>query len=125
MPTASRTHTQTPSSWPHSRHRCSSASTASPILTISAPSAGAQRVQVRPVSSCQRTARPGLPPPSAGHRPVRSSTFHSLSCRDRKSTRLNSSHITISYAVFCLKKKKKKHHTYLIKKKKKKKKKKH
>src|SRR5437667_6833683 len=28
---------------------------------------------------------------------------------DRKSTRLNSSHITISYAVFCLKKKKQKH----------------
>src|SRR5207248_4070698 len=27
-------------------------------------------------------------------------------CRDRKSTRLNSSHRTISYAVFCLKKKK-------------------
>src|SRR5437870_10862273 len=30
------------------------------------------------------------------------------SCRDRKSTRLNSSHVAISYAVFCLKKKKKK-----------------
>src|SRR5262245_64288546 len=31
-------------------------------------------------------------------------------CReDRKSTRLNSSHLGISYAVFCLKKKKKKH----------------
>src|SRR5437899_7562017 len=29
-------------------------------------------------------------------------------CRDRKSTRLNSSHLGISYAVFCLKKKKKK-----------------
>src|SRR6266513_4922601 len=28
-------------------------------------------------------------------------------CRDRKSTRLNSSHVSISYAVFCLKKKKK------------------
>src|SRR5699024_11841048 len=28
---------------------------------------------------------------------------------DRKSTRLNSSHVSISYAVFCLKKKKKKH----------------
>src|SRR6266700_2617975 len=28
--------------------------------------------------------------------------------RDRKSTRLNSSHVKISYAVFCLKKKKKK-----------------
>src|SRR5947209_16970886 len=33
--------------------------------------------------------------------------------RDRKSTRLNSSHANISYAVFCLKKKKKKHkHTH-------------
>src|SRR2546422_8027656 len=30
--------------------------------------------------------------------------------RDRKSTRLNSSHGYISYAVFCLKKKKKQHH---------------
>src|SRR5690554_7393459 len=29
---------------------------------------------------------------------------------DRKSTRLNSSHVRISYAVFCLKKKKKKIH---------------
>src|SRR5690625_5474782 len=28
--------------------------------------------------------------------------------QDRKSTRLNSSHVAISYAVFCLKKKKKK-----------------
>src|SRR5207249_10506406 len=28
--------------------------------------------------------------------------------QDRKSTRLNSSHVSISYAVFCLKKKKKK-----------------
>src|SRR5207253_5383206 len=28
--------------------------------------------------------------------------------RDRKSTRLNSSHVAISYAVFCLKKKKEK-----------------
>src|SRR5258705_9748129 len=30
----------------------------------------------------------------------------SVSIRDRKSTRLNSSHLGISYAVFCLKKKK-------------------
>src|SRR5437870_10466250 len=30
---------------------------------------------------------------------------------DRKSTRLNSSHVAISYAVFCLKKKKKKKKT--------------
>src|SRR5204863_7018370 len=35
-----------------------------------------------------------------------------LGGRDRKSTRLNSSHVEISYAVFCLKKKKKRtsHH---------------
>src|SRR5437762_10950416 len=32
--------------------------------------------------------------------------------KDRKSTRLNSSHRCISYAVFCLKKKKKKHKAY-------------
>src|SRR2546426_9222923 len=31
-----------------------------------------------------------------------------IKTRDRKSTRLNSSHLVISYAVFCLKKKKKK-----------------
>src|SRR5438874_3965268 len=31
----------------------------------------------------------------------------SRGARDRKSTRLNSSHVEISYAVFCLKKKKK------------------
>src|SRR5690606_41202507 len=32
---------------------------------------------------------------------------HREALRDRKSTRLNSSHVKISYAVFCLKKKKK------------------
>src|SRR6266478_8329533 len=41
---------------------------------------------------------------------------------DRKSTRLNSSHSQISYAVFCLKKKKKKEKELIMKKKKKKKK---
>src|SRR3989442_9841088 len=36
-----------------------------------------------------------------------SGDMHRLSrARDRKSTRLNSSHVRISYAVFCLKKKK-------------------
>src|SRR6266568_7583887 len=34
--------------------------------------------------------------------------------RDRKSTRLNSSHSSISYAVFCLKKKKKKYNSPVI-----------
>src|SRR5437773_9702384 len=36
---------------------------------------------------------------------ARSPPISSSSTTDRKSTRLNSSHITISYAVFCLKKK--------------------
>src|SRR5258708_28074376 len=35
-------------------------------------------------------------------------------CGDRKSTRLNSSHQIISYAVFCLKKKKSSTNDYLI-----------
>src|SRR2546422_4306092 len=38
-------------------------------------------------------------------------TAGSLAAGDRKSTRLNSSHGYISYAVFCLKKKKKKPYT--------------
>src|SRR2546427_8953681 len=40
-------------------------------------------------------------PRTPGHEPDRRAS------RDRKSTRLNSSHSQISYAVFCLKKKKK------------------
>src|SRR5690554_8101328 len=57
-----------------------------------------------------------------GHRRVRLARdrdrprhrVHDLGAQDRKSTRLNSSHVRISYAVFCLKKKKKekkKYHT--------------
>src|SRR5205807_4768634 len=37
--------------------------------------------------------------------PLRQETFE-IAAIDRKSTRLNSSHLVISYAVFCLKKKK-------------------
>src|SRR5688572_31078528 len=51
----------------------------------------------------QMAARPSGGQP-AGHRVV-------AVAQDRKSTRLNSSHSQISYAVFCLKKKKKKHVT--------------
>src|SRR5437870_9986957 len=40
-------------------------------------------------------------------RPARGGDRRAL--RDRKSTRLNSSHVAISYAVFCLKKKKEQH----------------
>src|SRR5256885_5374833 len=38
--------------------------------------------------------------------------YVTLMNEDRKSTRLNSSHLVISYAVFCLKKKKADHTTY-------------
>src|SRR5688572_31985391 len=40
--------------------------------------------------------------------PIWRRTFQIYAPQDRKSTRLNSSHSQISYAVFCLKKKKKK-----------------
>src|SRR2546430_10106173 len=48
-----------------------------------------------PISSSRRTTTEG----SAG------CSGNASSSRDRKSTRLNSSHSQISYAVFCLKKK--------------------
>src|SRR5215467_10697333 len=53
----------------------------------------------RPSRRAGRPGRSGIPRGSAG---------------DRKSTRLNSSHLVISYAVFCLKKKKKIYVTYQL-----------
>src|SRR2546426_8780123 len=50
-----------------------------------------RRGRVPPRRTPRRRLRDGVAPP------------------DRKSTRLNSSHLVISYAVFCLKKKKKQH----------------
>src|SRR5690349_24384314 len=51
-------------------------------------------------------------PGASQQRVLRAAVSHSPGKRarglDRKSTRLNSSHVEISYAVFCLKKKKKK-----------------
>src|SRR6267154_5124807 len=45
--------------------------------------------------------------PAWSTRPDTFTVYVVLTARDRKSTRLNSSHPSISYAVFCLKKKKK------------------
>src|SRR5438477_5219174 len=50
---------------------------------------------VRPLRKTHATTRPDSP-----------SVDSLKSAQDRKSTRLNSSHMSISYAVFCLKKKK-------------------
>src|SRR5947208_15692630 len=63
-----------------------------PIFRVTDP-VGRERVLVQGQSQRRQLLEP---PPAARHP------------RDRKSTRLNSSHQIISYAVFCLKKKKKK-----------------
>src|SRR3712207_8338081 len=57
----------------------------------------------------RRSSRPAASPRAARARrppwPRRSPATPARARRDRKSTRLNSSHANISYAVFCLKKK--------------------
>src|SRR5437660_8628174 len=65
--------------------------------------------KVDPVTRAQRARHPArhaliIAPTSSNWR---SAGIHSgAMSEDRKSTRLNSSHVAISYAVFCLKKKK-------------------
>src|SRR5438132_1873794 len=56
---------------------------------------------------CPWVSRSGRSAPGV-ERPERDTHGHLL---DRKSTRLNSSHTVISYAVFCLKKKTRRDHT--------------
>src|SRR5690348_13884212 len=56
---------------------------------------------IEPGAGCELTAKP-----CARATPKRSIAFPNSGGGDRKSTRLNSSHPSISYAVFCLKKKK-------------------
>src|SRR5690625_5441795 len=62
----------------------------------------------KPSFSINGTVVPFLSKPAArpkGFGKVRPNIFCSKPFGDRKSTRLNSSHVAISYAVFCLKKK--------------------
>src|SRR5690606_41954497 len=67
----------------------------------------ARRVRRRfRVSSSRRPRSPSAQVRTAG--PASRPASPPGSAEDRKSTRLNSSHVKISYAVFCLKKKKKK-----------------
>src|SRR5438067_5674636 len=56
---------------------------------------------------CARSGGRHVPARRGGGR-LRAVRRRRQTARDRKSTRLNSSHVSISYAVFCLKKKKKK-----------------
>src|SRR5207302_10296710 len=72
-----------------------------------------------PLPAWSRSARRRRASPSAPRRqraPCRAALHAGLALVDRKSTRLNSSHVKISYAVFCLKKKKRniKPHTSTI-----------
>src|SRR5688572_31716251 len=60
-------------------------------------------ISLRRRRSRWKTRTPGAAEPS---RWCRCATFSLVPSLDRKSTRLNSSHSQISYAVFCLKKKK-------------------
>src|SRR5690625_7491807 len=81
--------------------------------TAQQPLAGAQSPQPgnQQQADAQRHRRqqPALPAPGIGEEAEGCSGIvlqHQVENRDRKSTRLNSSHVAISYAVFCLKKKK-------------------
>src|SRR5438105_12507113 len=67
------------------------------------------RVTIGGISSSQARPTPGVDIHALVHVPLPAGTAQSRQLRplDRKSTRLNSSHEWISYAVFCLKKKKK------------------
>src|SRR2546430_9092166 len=62
------------------------------------------RSRPRALARLERVREPFLEPE---HLRARAQTEAELEEGDRKSTRLNSSHSQISYAVFCLKKKKK------------------
>src|SRR5437867_10758891 len=84
------------------RRRASRSSTIAPMLTVRRARPGDAAMilaLIRGLAAYERLSHE-----------VKASTAqlrqHGFGRRDRKSTRLNSSHRTISYAVFCLKKKK-------------------
>src|SRR3712207_7154399 len=58
--------------------------------------------------------RPDRPHASSARAPEPRKAAPPRRSQDRKSTRLNSSHANISYAVFCLKKKKKVEHLAIL-----------
>src|SRR6266516_5429648 len=79
-----------------------------PRLTRAAPAATSPR-RPRARAEAAGVAAEGIPSPRRVRGRIRCGRRAAgrRDRRDRKSTRLNSSHRTISYAVFCLKKKKK------------------
>src|SRR3712207_8305648 len=80
-------------------------STLFPYTTLFRSSAGRRRDEERPLRPLHRAVALAERLGSAGRGRDLALAARGL-LRDRKSTRLNSSHANISYAVFCLKKKK-------------------
>src|SRR3712207_6920598 len=86
-------------------------STLFPYTTLFRSLARSRRLVRRNQLVAGREHRHARPPPDAHPRVPQRGQQPDLGrseAQDRKSTRLNSSHANISYAVFCLKKKKKK-----------------
>src|SRR5207253_11178013 len=82
-------------------------STLFPYTTLFRSQSATPRIACLPVrEQPRRQPDPGPPSPRQQRLAPRRRLRPRL--QDRKSTRLNSSHVAISYAVFCLKKKKKK-----------------
>src|SRR5205814_9117175 len=69
---------------------------------------GRQASRASPCPAIERSRRRAQRRPRRPERAPRLPAAAGAAVGDRKSTRLNSSHLGISYAVFCLKKKKKK-----------------
>src|SRR5438067_12660343 len=89
-------------------------------VSMRTPTQYAEDIKIRYACALSQLANPdeSIEVPSVGERPARRLARQTLAeivepryeelfglVRDRKSTRLNSSHVSISYAVFCLKKK--------------------
>src|SRR5438477_9641268 len=88
----SRRHVEHLHSFP--TRRSSDLDKAKTLDEVTAILSGIATVHITSIDAAARVADESLPAPDA--------------TLDRKSTRLNSSHMSISYAVFCLKKKKRK-----------------
>src|SRR3712207_7517697 len=72
-----------------------------------------QRPRHRRRAPCRRGLRAGAADRPSQRDPVADAVRRRLML-DRKSTRLNSSHANISYAVFCLKKKKNNYYLHIL-----------
>src|SRR5690606_41714926 len=79
----------------------------SDLTALYAPTSTFLLASSSPSRILRTRTRPAMVPPNIAFKPkLHRYAVHMAEKADRKSTRLNSSHVKISYAVFCLKKKK-------------------